>query len=461
MTSEQSKKLPDKPQTPSTAYLDYLSEKIATDARRSVESTEKGKETAATAFHGAPSQWHERVVAVVEQLEEDLAQIVRELHAHPEEGFAEYQSSALLVRILEKHGCQVDHGCYGLDTAFRSEWASQDFEENTHPTIAICAEYDALPGIGHACGHNIIAASGIGAYLAARQVLAENNAAARVVLYGTPAEEGGSGKQLMIEQGAFRECDAAVMVHPFNMDVAEHAWVGRRFLKVTFSGIAAHASAQPFMGRNALDAASLAYQGIGLLRQQMPPSDRVHAIIADGGKRPSIIVDSAIMELNVRSTMIPTLVDLSERIEDIMHGAALMTGCAVRIEWDDNPATLPVRNNHVLAQSWTRAQQGCQRNPVPAGVVPDTVAASTDFGNVSQIIPGIHPMIAVSDSGVALHTTDFAQAAISPAAYRAMRDGSIGLAAVVLDGVYDAQLLQAARVEFEQSGGQVFATELF
>lgn len=195
----------------------------------------------------------------------------------------------------------------------------------------------------------------------------------------------------MAQAGAFDDVDAAIMIQPFTSDTAQVTWIGRRTLTVTFTGKAAHASSQPFMGVNALDAASLAYQGIGLLRQQMPSSDRVHAVITEGGTRASIITENATMNLYVRSKYPETLQDLSEKVENVMRGAALMTGCGVDIQWDAVPASLPVRTNQTLTDLWVRAQRRRGKPPQAFGSVPDTLAASTDFGNVSYRVPGIHP----------------------------------------------------------------------
>ncbi|MDN6461042.1 MAG: peptidase dimerization domain-containing protein, partial [Corynebacterium flavescens] len=216
-------------------------------------------------------------------------------------------------------------------------------------------------------------------------------------------------------------------------------------------GVAAHASSQPFMGRNALDAASLAYQGIGLMRQQMPPSDRVHAIM-NGGDRPSIIPREAHMHIFARSLGTDTLMDLSRRVDDIVRAAAVMAGVEVEVEWDEHPMTLPVRNNEIMVERWTRAQALRGRTALPAGTVPDTVAASTDFGNVSHLVPGIHPMVKVSPSDVALHTEAFAEWAQTPAAVSAAVDSAAGLAQVAIDFLADPQFRALAQAEFDAQG---------
>jgi amidohydrolase len=282
-----------------------------------------------------------------------------------------------------------------------------------------------------------------------------------VVFLGTPAEEGHTGKEYLAREGAFEGLDAAIMVHPYGEDVAEQVWLGRRVLTATYTGVSAHASAQPFMGRNALDAASLAYQGIGVLRQQIPPVDRVHAIITEGGTRPSVITQTARLDLYVRSKYPETLKDLSRRLEDVLRGAALMAGVDVDVEWDPHPPSLPVRGSSPLTDRWAVAQQARGRSPLPAGVISETIAASTDFGNVSYRVPGIHPLIKISELSVALHTAEFADAAASPAAEQGALDGAYGLACTALDFLVDDDLARAVKEDFEQAGGAVDVAHYF
>lgn len=442
------------PIAPSSAYLDRASASIAQKVANAAPAAQLEP-----AYPGHEQVW-DAAAAEVESLREDLEFVVHDLHAHPETAFAEHRSMNALADMAEKHGFAAQRGVFGLETAFMAEVASDDFDPGRHPSVAVMAEYDALPGIGHACGHNIIAAAGLGAFIAAARVLAHRNISGRLVLLGTPAEEGHTGKEYLIRGGALEGIDAAVMVHGFGYDIASHAWVGRRTVTATFRGVAAHASAQPFMGRNALDAASLAYQGLGLLRQQMPPGDRLHAVITDGGRRPSVIPDASTLELYVRSGEVDTLLDLSARVNDVLEGAALMAGCRVEVTWDRHPMSLPVRNNEVMADRWARTQARRERTALPAGVVPDTLAASTDFGNVSHLIPGIHPMIKVSPDDVALHTQDFARWANSPAACAAAADAACGLAQVSLDFLADAHMRDAALAEFAAAGGPVSLSDL-
>lgn len=405
-------------------------------------------------YQGRDEVW-QAVARRVDEARGDLEFVVRDLHANPEEAFQEHHAQQVLAELLEKRGFDVERGAHGVETALRAEWASDDYDVARHPTVAVLAEYDALPGIGHACGHNVIAASGLGGFLGA-----VGSGSGRVVFLGTPAEEGHSGKEYMIRGGMLDGVDCAVMIHPFSYDLVSHAWTGRRTLTATFTGVAAHASMQPYMGRNALDAATLAYQAMGLLRQQMPPSDRLHAIISEGGARASIIPEQATLQIYVRSLYTDTLMDLSQRVEDILRGAAMMTGTAVDIAWDTHPMSLPVRNNEALAARFGATQQALGRDVLPGGILPDSQAASTDFGNVSHLVPGIHPMVKIAPEGTALHTTSFADAAITDAALKGAYDSAVGLGQVVADILNDADLLAAAREEFEAAGGAVAVDKL-
>ena len=385
---------------------------------------------------------------------DSLTAILKAIHAHPETAYEEYFASRTLVdAVREAHpNLRIEYPAFGLDTAFKVELTSADYDPAKHRTIAILSEYDALPGIGHGCGHNVIAVSGLGAFLALADALATGPGAfsGRVLYYGTPAEESDAGKELMARAGAFERVDAAIMVHPYFMDVADQAWLGRRECRVTFAGVSAHASSHPFMGRNALDAANLAYQGLGLLRQQIPGSDRIHAIIDHGGDAPNLIPATASLHINIRSKYAPTLRALSRRVEEVLRGAALMAGVSAEVTWDSSPMTMPVRTNRPLLKRWVSAQRSVGRHPYPPGTVSDTLAASTDFGNVSLRVPGIHPLIQIAPEGAGMHTVEFAHCADTPAAVDAALDASFGL-----DFLVDDELAQAVRADFEASGGAV------
>ncbi|MCS6711503.1 M20 family metallopeptidase [Brachybacterium sp. EF45031] len=441
------------PPAPSTAYLDELDA-----AQADAVATQRHP---GSSFTGACADLHRRLGEIADELRPELVDLMLDLAAHPETAFEEHRSAAVIADLLTAHGLEVQRGAHGLDTALRAEIPGSvnrpGGSTGTPPVPAILAEYDALPGIGHGCGHNVIAAMGVGGFLALAELAREDPHAVpgRVVFLGTPAEEGHSGKELMAREGAFGDIDLAVMAHAYPYDLADQAWLGRRTLTVEFHGHTAHASAQPFMGRNALDAASLMYQGLGLLRQQMPPTDRLHAVIREGGDRASVIPDLARLDLYVRSLAPATLRDLSHRVEDVARGAALMTGCTVEVHWDEHPPSLPVRTNGALLGRWVEAQRRRGRDPLPRGAVSEHLAASTDFGNVSYRIPGIHPLIRTSGPEAALHTREFAEAATGELARSAAADGAYGLAAVALDALHDPELARAVMQEFADAGGPV------
>lgn len=437
----------------STAYLRQLD-----DERESAMRTASHP---GSSFDGASSALHDRLEELVAADGPGMIDLMLDLAEHPEVAFQEHRSARAIVDVLAEHGIEAQLGVHGLDTAIRAEISGTGAGGGNGgadgPTLAILSEYDALPGVGHGCGHNVIAVMGLGAFLALSALAKADPSAVpgRVVFLGTPAEEGHTGKEYMAREGAFEGLDAAVMAHPYGYDLADQTWLGRRTLTVEFHGHTAHASAQPFMGRNALDAANLMYQGIGLMRQQTPPSDRIHAVIREGGERASVVPDYAKLDLYVRSQRPETLKDLSTRVDDVARGAALMAGVGVTVRWDEHPPSLPVRTNEALTGRWVQAQRRRGRDPLPFGVVSPILAASTDFGNVSYRVPGIHPVIRIAPPEVALHTREFATWAVSEDARSAAADGAYGLAATVLDALHDPQLATAMAAEFEEAGGAI------
>lgn len=403
---------------------------------------------------GADADLLDALGAAVDELAPTLLSASHDLSEHPEVSFEEHRSAAALADLVEARGIAVVREAHGLATALRAEAGDPD-----GPTIAVLSEYDALPGIGHGCGHNVIATAGLGAFLALASL--GDRLPGRVVWLGTPAEEGGGGKELMAAEGAFDDVGAALMVHPFTYDIAEPLFLGRRQLRATFRGITSHASAQPFMGRNALDAVNLMYTGVGLHRQQMPPTDRVHGVVTSGGERPNVIPEHAEMLFYLRSEHPEGLAVLSDRLGDIARGAALMTGCGVELTWDEAPAYLPVRGNGPLAASWTTRYGQRGRTVLPPDVVPRMFAGSTDFGNVSYRVPGVHAMVRITDADLSLHTREFADAAVSEEADRVVLDSAWSLAAVAADWLSDPALREAATADFEAAGGAVDVPSFF
>ena len=436
---------PARPSPPDDSYLRSLTaatERAVLDA-----------EPISSEYAGAPEKVRAAVLAAAREYGDDLVALSQDLHAHPEEAYAEHRSVQAVARLLERHGHPTRIGVGGLDTALIATRGTEG------PHIGVLAEYDALPGIGHACGHNIICSTAVGGFLAAARV--QEQVGGRVSLIGTPAEEGGGGKEKMARAGVFDDVDAVIMLHPFTHDLALHPFLGRRQVEMVFHGVASHAAAQPFMGRNALDAAVAAYQGVAALRQHLPSSDRLHGIFTDGGARPNVVPERAALLFYVRSAAPETLRDLATRMTEIARGAAAMTGCGVEMHWDPLPPYLPIRFNNALAARWAVNQEPVGRRSLPPGVVPDFLTGSTDLGNLSYRMPAIHPMIAVSEPTVALHTTAFAEAAGGPAGDLAVRDGAVGLALTAADYLADAALRDAVHSEFAAAGGPLDVPTFF
>ena len=383
---------------------------------------------------GASTALRAALGQAVAELAPQIVELSHDIHDHPETGYEEHHAVATVAELLRRHGIEPEVGVYGMDTALRAEIsgtvgagaadAAAGDAGQPAGTIAILAEYDALPG--------------------------------RVVLQTTPAEENSTAKEILSVRGMLDGVDAAIQTHSYAHDVTHQTWLGVRRMEVVFHGVPAHAASQPFMGRNALDAATLALTGIGLLRQQMLPMDRLHAIITDGGQVPNIIPERTELSIMVRSKYLETLKEIAERVEEVLHGAALMTGTGIEILTSEYCNEVPVRDNGPLLTSWVRSQRERGRDPLAAGVLPETIAAGTDFGNVSQRIPGIHPLIKVTDRpDVALHTPAMTEAAGAPTGDVAALDGAYGLAAVALDWLHDAELRRAVRADFEASGGAI------
>lgn len=418
------------------------------------------------------------VAATLEALCPELTRLVRELYDEPEIGFAEHRSVARIAALLAAHGVDVEVGAFGLETAFRASGrATSGFavsvasgpesravasgpeaseSEAAGPHFAIIAEYDALPGIGHACGHNIIAGVAVGAFLAAAPIVARLGG--RLSLIGTPAEENGGGKELIIRAGGYDDVDAAGMVHPGagsgTGSVLGQRTTGVRRVAVTYHGRAAHAAGAPWLGRNALDGVVTAYQGVAQLRQHILPTDRIHGIITDGGAAPNIVPERAAALFYVRSADVDGLRDLTERVVAVLEGAARITGTRAEIDVDPVPPYLPLETNVALTTRWARAFAARGHEiPAPPAVVPQG-GPSTDMGNVSRIVPSIHPSLGLGGPvEVFPHNAAFADLTVLPPALDALIDAAAALAATAVDYVADPALRAAAAAEFAASGG--------
>jgi amidohydrolase len=378
------------------------------------------------------------VIEEVDRLKPELLEISRFLHAHPELSFEEYQAVDLLTRTMEQHGFSVARSVAGLPTDFTATYGSGEGS-----TIAFLAEYDALPGIGHACGHNLIAAGSVGAALAIKALLPQ--VPGRVLLVGCPAEEKGGGKIPLVESGVFRDADAAMLVHPSNRTEIVKRALGMRDVQVEFFGKASHAAATPHLGSNALDAVILAFTNINALRQQLRPDARIHGIITHGGKAPNIIPDHAAALFYVRALDMAYLEEIYGRVLACFEAAAVATGTRHQVKragYDYHPHKV----NYALAELF-------RRNLEALGVMvdqgpEDAELGSTDVGNVSQVVPTIQPMIAICGPSVACHMPEFAVASASPAGEEGMLLAARAMALTGLDLLRDQDALRRVKQEF-------------
>ena len=390
----------------------------------------------------AASDARKRVFDEVDRLAEQLLDVSHRIHADPELAYAEHRAHDLLCDVLEAANLTVTRGAYGLDTAFEARAGG-----GAGPTVAVICEYDALPGIGHACGHNIIAAAGLGAGLAAAAVVDELDG--NLVILGTPAEEGGGGKIAMIDAGALEGIDAAMMVHPSSADVESMYAIAIQQLTVTYLGKASHAAAHPELGRNALDAAVLGYNAVAALRQHIASDERVHGIFTEAGEQPNIVPRRAGAHYYVRSGTLERLEELKPRVLAALAGGAQSAGCELEATWVDAPYAELVHNPTLGARY---AVHAAALGRSVAGVADAALTiGSTDMGNVSLEVPSIHPTIAAGPPDSSIHTEAFAASAASPDGDRAVLDGAKALAAVAVDLWSDPAVLVSARADWRSA----------
>ena len=364
-----------------------------------------------------------RLVAEVDRRADLLIDASHRIHARPELGFHEVFAHGLLTDLIEADGLVPERGAYGLPTAFAARAGERG------PTIAVMCEYDALPGIGHACGHNIIATAGLGAGLAAASLATELGG--RVLILGTPAEEGGGGKVLMMDEGALDGVDAAMMVHPAGADLRAMNAIAIQQVLVEYHGAASHAAAAPHKGRNALDAAILGYTNVAALRQHIRPVERIHGIITDGGDKPNIVPAHAASHWYVRAANVRTLEALKERVLRCLQAGADAAGCEMTYAWQD-PVYADMRDNEPLIDLYAANMASFGRAPL-VPVDGAAVVGSTDMGNVSYKVPSMHPMIAVAPAHVSIHTPEFETYAGSPSGDQAVLDGAKAMAMTIAD----------------------------
>ncbi len=353
-----------------------------------------------------------------------LQGISNQMYENPEVAFEEHVTAGLLADYLEENGFDVERAAYGLDTAFVARAGSGG------PEVIICAEMDALPGVGHACGHNIIATAALGAGAA----LAPNadDLGIRVTVLGTPAEENFGGKVDLINAGAFSGAAAAMMVHPSPQDVVDPNVIAVAHWDVEFHGKSAHASAYPDKGINALDAAVQSYVNISTLRQSILPTDKIHGIIVSGGDAANIIPHYTKSSWYVRSQTMERLAVLSEKVRACFEAAATATGCRLEIEPMGHTYTEMV-SNPVMVGLYAANSSALGRPMLRGGDLPGSQTGSTDMGNVSLVVPTIHPMLGIEPGEAVNHQPEFAAATIQPAGVKAIHDGAVAMGWTVVD----------------------------
>jgi amidohydrolase len=373
--------------------------------------------------------------AAVTAARDDLIDISLDIHAHPELALQETRASALLSERLEARGFAVERNAFGLETAFRARWGEGPV------TIAYLSEYDALPEIGHACGHNLIATAGLGGALGLKGAVSPD--AVTLLVLGTPAEEDIGGKAIMIERGAFEGVDAALMAHPAPFDIDAPPMYGVESCEVTYTGRAAHASVAPETGINALDALVTAYQAVAQLRQHMRRDARVAGIITYGGSAHNVVPDRAEGRFEVRALRPAYLADLKSRVIRCFEAGAQASGASLEVKWSKFVYE-PMNNSAAIAAAYKANALALGRKFLE---IPVDSTGSTDMGNVSWVVPSIHPTFAIGAMALN-HTPGFAQISATDAAHESMLQVAQALAMTGVDLVLDPDLLARAQADF-------------
>ena len=379
------------------------------------------------------------VSSVIDREKESLRELGSEIWKNPEVKYEEHTAHRLLTDFLEKRGFAVERAYTGLDTAFRARFGSGK------PNVCVISEYDALPEIGHACGHNLIAVAGVAAGLGVKEFLETSGRQGTITVMGTPAEEGGGGKVRLLNNNAFENVDVAMMVHPAPFECPVSGMAALNILTVEYEGKAAHAAAYPWEGVNALDAAVMAYSNMSVLRQQMKPSWRVHAVITNGGVKPNIIPEKSALEVWIRTERKHELFVLREKLVACFEAAAKATGCTVKIT--DTASFYDVLSNDVLAKLYAS-------NLKAVGVSEFEheckASWSTDMGNVSYTIPSIHPSYLIGTGKEFPHTRDFTGITNTEKAYDKTLVVSRAMALTCIDVLEsDDQMLQDILTNFK------------
>jgi amidohydrolase len=383
-----------------------------------------------------------RAADEIEARREQLIELSLRIHANPETAFREVKAAGWLSDYLEAEGFAVERGICQIGTAFRASYGSG------RPRVAFIAEYDALAGIGHGCGHNIIATASLGAAIATKAIVPEAGGTALVI--GTPAEEAAGGKVFMANRGAFDDLDVAMLTHPANRDVAVTYALACLELGVQYFGRAAHAAARPEMGINALDALVIAYNSVSALRQHIRDSARIHGIITDGGQAVNVVPEQAAGAFLLRAEDDEYLEELKEKVLACFRAGAEATGARLEYRWGEEARYRAMRSNRTLAEAYRRNMEALGRQVLECDS--GRSLGSTDMGNVSALVPAIHPTVAIAPPDVTIHTPEFREVAASEAGHRGLMDSAKAMAMTAVDVLVDADLRR--RIEEEFRGGQ-------
>ena len=379
-----------------------------------------------------------KAAAAIEAARDEIIDLSHRIHANPEPAFEEVQAAAWVAEVIARHGYAVEAPAGSLATAVRGRITGGKGPDG--PRIAVLAEYDALPGLGHGCGHNTMASSGVGAAIALAAI--RDEWAGEVVFLGTPAEERGSGKEIMIKDGLFEGVDAALLFHPSDIDRVEIAPLASEDASVVFTGLQSHAASDPWMGRNALDAMIQLFVSVGLWRQQLPTHTRVHGIIQEGGTAANIIPERTRAWFMIRSADEAYYEVMKERFSALCRAAALAANVEVAVEYSGWACTM--KNNRVLGDLW-------RTNASAYGITDkgiDRNAGSTDMANVSWAVPTIHPTLSITEVETPGHSTEFRDAAARPFADRTVLMAANLVAQTALDLLLNPSLVEAAWKDF-------------
>jgi len=392
----------------------------------------------------------ERACLEIDRRSQKLFEVSDRMYAEPEIGLQEFKSSAMLVELLKNEGFSVDTGLAGMPTSFRAVKKGKP----GGPTVAILAEYDALPEIGHGCGHNIIGTAAVGAGLALSELMSEMEGT--LIVCGAPAEEGAvdgaGGKVRLVKDGAFKDVDAAIMFHPSQKDMVLATSNARVAMEISFRGKTAHAAGAPHEGINALDAAIQTFNNWNALRQQLKEDVRIHGIITKGGASPNIIPDYTEIRMYCRAKDMDYLKEVEEKVRKCAEGAALATGCKVSFRYTAETYSNMV-TNVTLAEAFAKNLTALGRKvETPEG---KAGGGSTDMANVSHEVPAVHAYVAICKPGeAASHSREFAKATLTEMGRKGLLDGAKALAMTAIDIFTDPELLKAAKAEFAETFGK-------